>query len=275
MVTVAESALVARARPGFTGELALKGAVRLWFAVAFTGQLLFVVHIVSFYGRAAAAGDFARWNKELAVGWVSGDSPGNAALSMHLMLAAAVTLGGLLQLIAAIRQRVPSFHRWAGRVYITAAFLASGSALYLVWIRGGVVGDVFQHLGVTINAILIMLFAAIALRYALARQFDVHRRWALRLFLVVSGVWFFRAGLFFWLIINGGPVGFDPHTFTGPALTVLSFAQYLLPLAVLELHLRTRDRAGAIRKFTVAGVLVALTVAMGIGVFGYTLHMKL
>lgn len=271
MAAVAEHVPVAGLRPRFTGESALRSAARLWFAVALTGQLLFVVHIVSFYGRTAAAGDFARWNKVLARGWVAGDHMGNAVLAAHLMLAAAITLGGLLQLIAPIRNRFPTFHRWGGRVYIVAAFLASGSALYLLLIRGGTVGGVFEHLGIAINAFLIMICAAVALRYALARRFDVHRRWALRLFLVVSGVWFFRAGLFFWIIINRGPVGFDPNTFTGPALIILSFAQYLLPLAILELYLRARDRTGAVRRFVVAGVLLVLTAAMSIGIFGLTL----
>jgi hypothetical protein len=107
-----------------------------------------------------------------------------------------------------------------------------------------------------------------AWRYAVARQFETHRHWALRLFLVVSGVWFFRVGLFFWIIINGGPVGFDDEKFEGPALTILSFLQYLLPLAVLELYLRTQRGGGAIRRFTVAGALFVLTAAMGVGIVG-------
>jgi hypothetical protein len=257
-------------------EMALKLAVRLWFLVLVTGQLLFVVHIVSFYGRAAAAGDFARWNKALSPGYVPGDSAGNAALGLHLMVAALITLLGLLQLTPQIRNRFPVFHRWSGRIYVGAAFLASGSALYLQLLRpGNLAGTVEQHIGIEINAVLIMLCAAMALWHALARQFDTHRRWALRLFLVVSGVWFFRAGLFFWIVINHGPVGFDPDAFRGPALTVLSFAQYLLPLAVLELYLRTRDRPGTARrsamaKFVMATVIALLTVAMGVGIVGAT-----
>jgi hypothetical protein len=269
MTTLAEHAPLAAASR-FSGEIALKAAVRLWFAVTFAGQLIFVTHIVSFYGRTAVAGDFARWSKFLAVGWVPGDSTGNAVLATHLMMAALVTLGGLLQLLPRIRSRFPAFHRWTGRTYIATAFIASGSALYLLLIRGGTVGGFFEHLGIFVNALLIMLFAALALRFAMARRFEVHRRWALRLFLVVSGVWFFRVGLFFWLLVNRGPVGFNPETFQGPAIVVLSFAQYLLPLAVLELYLRARERGGPVRRLAVAGVLLVLTLVTGIGIFGYT-----
>ena len=53
---------------------------------------------------------------------------------------------------------------------------------------------------------------------------DVHRRWAIRLFLAVSGVWFFRVGLMFWIGANQGAVGFDPASFTGPALSLRLFS---------------------------------------------------
>ena len=49
-------------------------------------------------------------------------------------------------------------------------------------------------------------------------QLKAHREWAIRLFLVVSGVWFFRVFLMLWLTINQGPAGFDIETFQGPAL---------------------------------------------------------
>jgi tetratricopeptide (TPR) repeat protein len=149
------------------------------------------------------------------------------------------------------------------------------SGLYLILSGRKVVGNVTDHVAVGINAVLIMACAVMAWRYAVARDFSTHRRWALRLFLVVGGVWFFRVGLMFWLFLNKGPVGFDPATFQGPFITFLSFAQYLLPLAVLELYLRTQDRAGALRRIAMAAGLFALTVAMSVGIFGTTMGMWL
>jgi Predicted membrane protein (DUF2306) len=252
-----------------TGETALKRAAAFWLLVAVIGQWTFVVYIVSFYGGAIVQGDFARWGKFLTHGLVPGDNLGNLALATHLTLAAVITAGGPLQLVPQIRARVPLFHRWSGRVYLFTAFAASISALYLLWIRNErIAGDLVQHLGVSLDAVLILFCGAMALRYALARQFSVHRRWAMRLFLAVSGVWFFRVGLFFWLIVNRGPAGFDPDTFQGPFLNFLSFADSLLPLAVLELYLRTQDRAGASGRIAMAAGLSVLTVAMGVGIFG-------
>jgi hypothetical protein len=254
------------------GDRALDRAVWLWFVVAFIGQSLFVVHIVSFYGRTALMGNFAAWNKHLSPGYVAGDSIGNSSLGMHLMMAAIITFCGMLQLIPQIRQRAPAFHRWVGRIYIPAAFLASLSALYLVLIRGGSSDEGAHHAGIVLNGVLIMVCAAMALRYALARNFAVHRRWAMRLFLTVSGVWFFRVGLFFWILVNGGrAVGFDDETFSGPALVFLSFAQYLLPLAVLEIYLHLRNRGGAVSKYALAALFGVFTLATAVGLFGYAM----
>jgi tetratricopeptide (TPR) repeat protein len=152
---------------------------------------------------------------------------------------------------------------------LTAVTLSIGG-LYMTWFRASL-GDVPQHLGSTLNAVLIWLGAAMAVRYAVARDFPTHRRWALRLFLVASAAWFYRITFFLTLILFKGPVGFDPTTFRGPFLTFMSFAQFLLPLAILEIYLRARDGAGALRRMATAGLLFVLTLAMGAGIFAVTM----
>jgi hypothetical protein len=74
-------------------------------------------------------------------------------------------------------------------------------------------------------------------------------------------------GFMAWVGFNGGPVGFDPQTFTGPFLTVLSFAQTLLPLAVLELYLHAQDSRRPAARFATAATLAMLTFAMAFGIF--------
>ena len=76
-----------------------------------------------------------------------------------------------------------------------------------------------------------------------------------RLFLVVSAAWFFRAGLFLSILLFQRPVGFDVITFQGPFLTILGFAQYVFPLAVLEAYLRARDNVGSTRRLARARFL--------------------
>jgi len=246
-------------------DSALKAAARFWFGVTVIGQLMFAFAVASFFGVTALRGDFHGWSRFISRGYVSGDTMGNFAVVLHVGSAVVIMLAGAVQLIPGIRNRFPVFHRWNGRIYMLMAVSLSIAGLYMTWIRGSV-GDIFQHLGSSLNAVLIMLCAALALRYALARDFKTHRRWALRLFLVASASWFLRLMFFLWLLVLG-PVGFDPSTFRGPLLTFMSFACYLLPLAVLELYLRGQDRAGAMGRMGTAGVLFVLTLAMCAGLF--------
>ncbi len=109
-----------------------------------------------------------------------------------------------------------------------------------------------------------MSFAALAVRHAVARDLSAHRRWALRLFMVINAGWFFRIGLTRRILFAGG---FDSGTFTGAFLNVSSLADYLLPLVILEIYLRTKDRGSVGSRFAMAGGLSALTVAMGFAIF--------
>jgi hypothetical protein len=244
-------------------EAALRAAARFWFAVAVIGQLVFGIAIVSFYGLTAVTGNLQRWNRFVTHGPVPGDVVGNSLLVMHVASAGILMIGGALQLVPRVRDRFPVFHRYNGRVYMLTAVTASVAGLYLLWVRG-TVGDLAQHLGATLDAVLILVCAAMALQYAVRRDFETHRRWALRLFLVVSANLFLRVALFSILALFG-PVGFDPTTFQGPLLTVLAFGQSLVPLAVLELYLRAKEGSGALR-MAAAAVLFVLTLGMGVGI---------
>lgn len=252
---------------GSMADAALKAAACFWFGVTVVGQLAFGFAVASFYSLTALRGDYHGW--KFTNGYVPGVTMGNWAVVMHVGSAALLMLAGAVQLVPQVRSRFPVFHRWNGRIYLLTALILSVAGLYMTWIRGSV-GDVSQHLGSTLNAVLIWLFGAMALRYALARDFRTHRRWALRLFLVVSASWFIRIMLFLSLLVFKGPIGFDPTTFTGPFLTFLTFGQYLIPLAVLELYFRAQDQHGAWRRMAMAVMLFALTLVMGAGLFAVT-----
>jgi len=245
----------------------LRGGAACWLGVAMLGQLLFAVYVAGFYGRAAMQGRPELWNRVLPHGYAAGDTLLNFVLGLHLLFAAAITIGGVLQLIPPLRRRAPAFHRWNGRAYLLLAAATSAAGLVMVWTRG-TVGDLSQHIAISLNGLLILLFAGIAWRHARAHRLDLHRRWALRLFLAVSGVWFFRVGLMFWLVANQGPVGFDPKTFTGPFLTFLAFAQFMLPLVVLEFYFRAQQRCEPRGKLVMAAALSVLTLIMGVGIAG-------
>jgi uncharacterized membrane protein len=236
-------------------------AAGLWFLVAATGLAIFASYIGISYGRAALGGPPGESR------WVAGDWLGNSLLSVHLVFAFLMTAIGVLQLIPPLRRRLPALHRNLGRVFMVGAPLGTVSGFYLLWVKG-TVGGLPMHLATSLNGVLIIAFAWLAWQHARARQLAEHRRWALRLFLAVNGVWFFRVGLMLWLVIWQAPVGFDPKTFTGPFVYALAFAQFLLPLAVLEFYLRARGRGMAM-----AVTLVLLALATAVGIFGATMGM--
>jgi len=240
-------------------------AAAAWCSVAVCGQLIFAAYVLGFYGRAALQGRPQDWNRVLPQGYVPGATLTNALLALHLLFTVVVVLGGALQLLPQLRRRAPVFHRWNGRVYVVSAMLLALGGIVMVLTRG-TVGGTAQHAAVVINGVLVLLCAGQAWRLARARRFEQHRRWALRLFIVVSGVWFFRIGLMAWVVLNQGPVGFDPQTFRGPFLTFLSFAQYGLPLAVLELYFRAEQQPGAPARLAMAAGLATLTLLTALGI---------
>lgn len=250
----------------FAPERALDVSARLWFVVATLGHWIFVAYVAGYYGPLLFLGGLQALRKApLFNGFMPGDAAGNLAVAAHVLLAVIILGGGPLQLIPQIRARFPSFHHWLGRTYLLTAVVSAGAGLYLIWTRP-LFGAVITNVATSIDGVLIIAFAAITLRYAIARDIRTHRRWALRLFMVTSSVWFLRVGHQAWSLLTGG-AGIDERTFTGPFIYIWAFGQYLLPLTVVELYLRARDSPNPRHRSMMAGGLLALTVLMSIGIF--------
>lgn len=253
-------------------QLALKSSGILWFLVALTGQWLFVAYIAIAYGLTTAAGEYAAWDDTgLIMGFSPGDAFGNFMFVSHVLLAMVVTVGGSFQLIPAIRRHVPVLHRWNGRIFmIISVFMAVGG-LWMVWGRGARLSEI-GSIGLSIDGILILVASAIALNYAVKRQIDSHRRWAMRLYILVNAVWFYRLGFMAWIIVMQGPVGVGDNL-DGPFDISISFLCYLLPLAVLELYMRACDSRKAGVKWMMSGVMLLGTAVTAIGIFGAWMFM--
>jgi uncharacterized membrane protein len=209
----------------------------------------------------------------LPAGFVDGDTLGNLASASHVLLAAIVIGGGPLQLIPAIRSRFPAFHRALGRTYVFTAMISAIAGLYMTWTRP-TVGNLVSQLTITGDGILILICAAMTIRLAMAGRMREHRRWAMRLFMTASAVWFFRVGLMAWVMLTGG-IGIDFESFTGPFLYVLGVAQYALPLAMLQWYFYCQDCPIPSGQLAFMAVLSVLTAFMGIGIFAATMGMWL
>lgn len=264
---MSQSSMTMKSASLLNGASALKGAGVIWFLTAAIGQLAFVYFIVVYYGGRTLAGDYAAWNdKPLIDGYTPGDRMGNVMFALHVLPAAVITFGGLLQLIPQLRNRFPSLHRWNGRLFLFIAYSMAIGGLALTWGRGTYL-SVFPAIAISINALLILAFGAVAWRLAVQGNIDAHRRWALRTFITVNGVWFFRVGIMAWIILNQGPVGMA-NNLGGPADIALAFGCYLIPLAVLEIYFVAQRAGNSAAKFAAALLVLVMTGVMAVGIFG-------
>jgi hypothetical protein len=252
-----------------TADRWLTRSAALWLGAALLGQWAFFWYIASFYGVSTFSGDFEVWNRLQAVGrtpYVPGDTRGNLAFAAHALGAGLVALGGALQLMPQVRARWPRFHRWNGRVFLVTVVALSLSGFYLVWGRGTSPSRA-DELATSFNGLLILTFAGLAWRAALARDFAAHRPWAMRLYLVSNAQWFLRVGVFGYFVVMGA-LGIKP-SFRDPFLVFWKVGCFLVPLAVLECYLRAQASQSRRFKFTVAGGLALLTLWMLAGMAVY------
>jgi hypothetical protein len=256
-------------------DAALKGAAGFWLVAALAGQWAFFYYIAAFYGVSTVTGHMETWERLAVMGrhpYVAGDTGGNLAFAAHALSAGIIAFGGALQLIPQVRARAPTFHRWNGRLFLLTVTGLSLSGFYLVWVRH-TSPDRISGISTTLNGLLILGFAAMALKTALARNIAAHRPWAMRLYLVSNAQWFLRVGLFGYLIVSRG-LG-NKVSFSDPFLQAWTWGCYLVPLAVLELYLRAKKSADPGARFAVAGGLVTLTLLMGVGIAGFAAFSQL
>lgn len=249
----------------------LRRSAQLCYAAIALGQAAFLAFLLAFYYPRTLSGNFAGWNdKPLITGHVAGDSAGNAMFAVHVLLAAVITMGGLMQLIPAIRARAPWLHRWTGRIFLVTALALSFGGFWLVWVRGTYL-TLPGAWGVTFNGILITVTAVMALREAMAGRYPSHRRWALRLFVVASGVWFMRVFYMAWGIASGGAgIG---ERMNGPADMIIAYGNSLIPLLILELYLFAEARGGQSMRRGVAALLILSSIIIAGGSIGAWLLM--
>jgi hypothetical protein len=241
---------------------ALSLAAGFWFCTVALGQLAFLVYIAGFYGPTLVAGDFAQWarNEQLGHGYVAGDPTGNLMFAVHVGLAAVLTLGGLLQLLPALRRGAPTLHRWIGRIFMVGAILAAVGGAVLTWWRHTTESSLINDIGISGNALAILVCAFFACRAALRRDFGAHQGWAMRLFLVVSGVWFLRVGVMAWGIAGQG-------WGIGQFFDAWVFGSYLAPLVGYELYRRAQI-GGSFARLAASGVLVVVGLIILVGAGG-------
>jgi len=126
------------------------------------------------------------------------------------------------------------------------------------------VESVQAELGISLNGLLIFLFAALAWRQGAMRNIDSHRRWAMRTLLVVNGVFFIRLIFSAWLVI----VQAEPSLIV---FRIFEYGCYLVPLALLQFYFLASDRGGHVLRYLSAATIYAAAALMCIGSFGFSM----
>lgn len=241
---------------------ALRWGAATWFLAATLGQWAFVAFIALFFGGHGLDGNLAALNaKPHVTGHVAGDTLGNAQFLAHALLGGVVTFSGTWQLVPALRRRWPALHRWNGRLFLAIALVVTLGGFWLTWVRGSQLGA-GSNLSITLNGLAILGFVALAWRSARRGDLTTHRRHALRAWLLVNGVWFLRIGILLVGLVLA-PLGIEVD-YTGATFVGVSFASWLLPLAVLEFYLRAGRSPRPAVQYAAAlllGVLALATLA--------------
>jgi len=206
-------------------------------AAAWASAALFGAYITFFYAGAIAAGTPAQWNANLPGLFVPRATLGTAGIALHFAAGGIILLLGPIQLIGRIRRAAPVVHRWLGRLYVFAAFLAGFGGLAFILVNR-TIGGIAMDIGFGLYGALILLASVQTWRHARARRFGRHRAWAIRLFALAIGSWLYRMDYGFWfLAADGAGHGAD---YRGWFDLVMDFAFYFPNLLVAEAFIRAR-----------------------------------
>jgi hypothetical protein len=249
-------------------DTALRWAGRALVTVVWISAAFFALYIVAFYAGAVADGAPERWNQALPRLYEPHDLLATIGIGAHFATGAILLLLGPIQLISAIRARVPRLHHWLGRLYVSTALITGLGGLAFIAAKG-TIGGAPMNIGFGLYGVLVVVASVEAFRHARARRFDQHRAWAVRLFALVIGSWLYRMDYGIWRILANGAG--HTKTFGGPFDVVMTFFFYVPNLIVAEAFIRGRDlRASPMAKIAATLLLAGATIFIAIGTYYFT-----
>ena len=189
-------------RPAPADERLLRWSGRFFYFAALTGLGAFGLYIV-LRATGVTFSNFQQWQALMsglpmptAADWIA-----SLGIGMHYVMGTVLVLAWPILFSARIRSRLRSIHRWTGRVYVTAGFLAGvgGMSFILARHNGGP-----AHIAFAIWGSVMMLSATLAYTHARAKRFTAHRAWAIRLFAMVLGSWLYDLEVYAWQDLTSG-----------------------------------------------------------------------
>lgn len=191
----------------------------------------------------------------------------NLGIGMHFVMGTILVLAWPILLSAKIRTRHRAVHRWTGRVYVSAGFLAGTGGMSFILAHGAYSQAASIAFGIW--GAVMMLSAVMAYVHARAKRFDLHRAWAIRLFAMVLGSWVFDLEIRAWKDLAGG-IGFGEDS-TGPFDYAILYLFFVPNLLVAEFFIRNKHKRIALPR-KLKWPAVAALAAAGL-VFAYAIVM--
>lgn len=252
-----------------TEERLLGWIGRFFHVAALAGLGLFGLYIVL---RAAGATreNFEQW-RALVAGLpmpAASDWIASLGIGLHFAMGTILVLAWPILFSARIRARHRAVHRWTGRVYVTAGFLAGVGGMSFILTHGAYAPP--ASVAFAIWGALLMLSAGMAYLHARAKRFDLHRAWAIRLFALVLGSWVFDLEIRAWNDLTGG-IGTGEGGAFGPFDYAILYLFFVPNLLVAEFFIRNKHRRlalprnlrwPAVAAFAVAGLLFAYAIVV-------------
>ncbi|MEM8554334.1 MAG: DUF2306 domain-containing protein [Pseudomonadota bacterium] len=170
------------------------------------------------------------------------------AIHLHMAFGAVITGLAIFQTVGPLRRRAPWVHRWSGRVVIVCAIVTALGGLVYMAVKG-TVGGPDMTLAFTVYGLLMLWCAWQTAQRAMARDYDAHREWALRLIILAMASWIYRVHYGLWFVtMHGWEV--NTEDFSGLFDRVNVWAFFVPYLCILELVLWRKRRMRSVLPMT-------------------------
>lgn len=216
---------------------------RVFYFAALIGMGLFGTYIL-LRGTGATFKNFDQWNAlisglpmKTSAEWIA-----SIGIGMHYLMGAVLVLAWPILFSSKIRVRHRGVHRWTGRVYVSAGFLAGVGGLSFIFAHHN--GSA-PHTAFAIWGGVMMLSAVMAYVHARAKRFDVHRAWAIRLFAMVLGSWIFDLEYRAWEDLTGG-IGMGTEKGPGVFDYAINYLFFVPNLLIAEFFIRNKHKKVAL-----------------------------
>lgn len=178
----------------------------------------------------------------------------NTSISIHMIFGAGLTILAPLLLLMGWTRKWMKTHRILGYVFAVASLLTSIGGLTYVLIHG-TTGGTPMNLAFSIYGLFLFIATFKTIQFARQKLIKHHNEWALRLFILAMGSWFYRVcyGFYFTLDPTGSGHTDDFHGFFD---LLMNFGFFIPPLLLLETYFYLNKKG----KFNIHPILSSLAV---------------